>query len=398
MSTDEPDDKDKQDPVPASFSDLVEPPQPFVPSEAERERGRVEAPVSPADPEPAPPPAPTTATLSDLQAAVGVTPSSPSPSPSASASPSASPSPPRPTLSRRSTPPPSATPPPAPTPAPRRPAASTFSDADDSDAATTDRKRKWPIVVALSALLGAVIAAFVLLGQANAQRYYLRCSAKYVTAEQGRSFPPWGTSRVEAAGFKPISIPPNAECTPQATKSLPELETLYLNALVDQATTKLSGSAPGDIDAAQAELEQALLLTRSPERRDQRKDLERLLGDVTYWRAAAKVKSAAAALEEAATRFDEAAAARPRHASDASEWARFARDTAAALSGGPSGNGAPASPPSGVPLPSRPAAPPGVALPIEMPQPSTATPAASDAGVAEPDAARSTLPSGGVLM
>ncbi|MBZ0234206.1 MAG: hypothetical protein K8M05_17890 [Deltaproteobacteria bacterium] len=93
MSTDEPDDKDKQDPVPASFSDLVEPPQPFVPSEAERERGRVEAPVSPADPEPAPPPAPTTATLSDLQAAVGVTPSSPSPSPSASASPSASPSP-----------------------------------------------------------------------------------------------------------------------------------------------------------------------------------------------------------------------------------------------------------------------------------------------------------------
>jgi hypothetical protein len=278
---------------------------------------------------------------------------------------------------------------------PRRPPARTFSDADTDDADTdATKKRKWPIVVGLSALLGAVIAAFVLLGQANAQRYYLRCSAKHITAEQGNTFPPWGTSRVSAPGFKPISIPPNAECTPQATDSLAKLESLYLDALVDQATRKLSGTSPGDIDAAQAELEQALLLTRSPERRDQRKDLERLLGDVTYWRAAAKVKTAASALEEAAKRFDEAAAARPRHASDATEWARFARDTASSLSGGPSGAGAPSSPPSGIPLPSRPTAPPGVALPIEMPPPATA----SDAGVPDIDAARSTLPSGGVLM
>jgi hypothetical protein len=235
----------------------------------------------------------------------------------------------------------------------------------------------------------------VLFGNANSKRYYLRCSAKFITAEQGKSFPPWGSERVSAAGFKPISIPPNAECTPQRTDSRVKLEELYLAALVDQATRKLSGTAPGDIDAAQAELEQALLLTRSPERRDQRKDLERLLGDVTYWRAAAKVKTAAKELDEAAKRFDEAAIARPRHASDASEWARFARDTAAALSGGPAGAGAPASPPSGIPLTStREPAPPGVALPIEMPPSASAT----DAGVEDVDAPRSTLPSGGVLM
>lgn len=351
-------------------------PPPLTLSEAERELGRVEAARAHLDPdpvpaEPLPPAAPTTATISDLQAAVGVTPSR-SPSPSLSPSPAPSPSPSAP---------------------PRRPPAATFSDADD-ESESAAKKRKWPIVVGLSALLGAVIAAFVLLGNANSQRYYLRCSAKYITAEQGNSFPPWGTSRVSAPGFKPIAIPPNAECTPQATDSLTKLEDLYLASLVDQATRKLSGTSPGDIDAAQAELEQALLLTRSPERRDQRKDLERLLGDVTYWRAAAKVKSAATALEEAAKRFDEAAAARPRHASDATEWARFARDTASSLSGGPSGAGAPSSPPSGIPLPSRPAAPPGVALPIEMPPSVTA----SDAGVEDIDATRSNLPSGGVLM
>jgi hypothetical protein len=249
-------------------------------------------------------------------------------------------------------------------------------------------------VVALAALLGALIGAFILLGNANSQRYYLVCSAKTITAEHGNSFPPWGTSRISGAAWKPIAIPPNAECTPQSTDSITQLESLYLDALITQSTTKLSGSVPGDIDEAEAQLDQAMLLTRSPERRDQRKELERLLGDVTYWRAAAKVKSASKELEEAAKRFDEAATKRPRHASDASEWATFVRSTASALTAGPSGSGAPQLPPSGVPLPTREPAPPGVALPIEMPPSASA----SDAGVPDIDAAQSNLPSGGVLM
>ena len=44
------------------------------------------------------------------------------------------------------------------------------------------------------------------------------------------------SEQAPAPGFKPISIPPNAECTPQATDSLVKLEDLYLTALVDQAT------------------------------------------------------------------------------------------------------------------------------------------------------------------
>ncbi len=322
-------------------------------------------------PEPEPPPAVEVATVADLQSAVGITP------------------PPSATTRRvdRHT---------VPRIAPPVPTTETREDVEDD---AIPRKRKWPIAVALSGVLGATIATFVLLGSANEQHYYLRCSAKHITAERGRSFPPWGSERLSGAAWKPIAIPPSAECTPRETDDPVALEAWYLEALVEQATTKLAGSAPGDIDAAQAELEQAMLLTRSPERRDQRKELERLLGDVTYWRAAAKVKAAAASLEEAATRFDDAASKRPRHASDASAWATLARDTAAALGAGPGGAGAPRVPPSGVPLPplAREPAPPGVALPVEVPFVGT-----PDAGVPEvqPDAAhgRSTLPSGGVLL
>jgi hypothetical protein len=292
------------------------------------------------------------------------------------------------------------TPPPAAPPRKFKKPASAPIDIDpDADEATDEgprKKRRWPLVVALSGLFGATIASFVLLGSANEQHYYLRCSAKQITAERGRSFPPWGSVRMGGAAWKPIAIPPAVECTSRDTDDPLALEGWYLDALVERATAKLAGASPGDIDLAQAELEQAMLLTRSPERRDQRTELERLLGDVTYWRAAAKVKAAAASLDEAAKRFDEAVAKRPRHASDAGAWAELARDTAAVLGAGPGGSGGPRLPPSGVPLPAanvRAPAPPGVALPVETPFIGTPP----DAGV-EPDAATSAIPSGGVLL
>lgn len=306
----------------------------------------------------APPPA--SATVADLQSAVGVTPKAKRP-----------------------------------LPPPRKPIVDVEVDeVEVEDDLAPRKKRRWPIVVGLSGVVGATIASFILLGRASSESYYLRCSAKHVSAERGRSFPPWGSERLGGAAWKPIAIPPSAECTPRSTDDPVALEGWYLDALVEQATAKLAGASPGDIDLAQAELEQAMLHTRSPERRDQRKELERLLGDVTYWRAAAKVKAAAAELEEAAKRFDDAVARRPRHASDAGAWATLARDTSVLLGRGPGGAGAPSQPPSGVPLPAatRPPAPPGVALPVETPL------TAPDAGVSAPDAAHSTLPSGGVLL
>ena len=282
---------------------------------------------------------------------------------------------------------------PARAPRPAR-AAKPPGDGDDDELEIEGRpRRRWPLVLLGIFVVGATVTTFVLLGQANSQRYLMTCAAKQIGAERGRSFPPWGTEALDGAAWRPIEIPPNAECTPHETDDPAKLETWYLEALVEQATTKLTGDTTGDVDVAEKQLEQALLLTRSPERRDQRKEIERLLGDVTYWRAAAKVKAAVTALDEAARRFDDAAARRPRHASDAAAWADFARATAGALGTGPGGGGAPQTPPSGVPLPTRPLAPPGVALPVEEPS------VPADAGVEAPlDAPASTLPTGGVLL
>jgi hypothetical protein len=127
------------------------------------------------------------------------------------------------------------------------------------------------------------------------------------------------------------------------------------------------------------------LLARSPQSRDQRKEVERLQGDVQYWRAMARLRDANAALADATKQFEAAAAARPRHVTDAGEWAGFLHKLVDELHAGPGGavTPAPVAAPSG-PVPS---APPGSALPVEEAPPSEAPPPV-DAGI----------PSGGVLL
>lgn len=290
---------------------------------------------------------------------------------------------------------PSASPPPRRSPPPKvrkalaeaKPA--TADDDDDDDRDREPRPpRRWPILVGAAALLAGGITAIVLAGRANHRHLYVECGATHITALRGRSFPPWGTERVGGPGWKAIAIPPATECTDRGTTDPVELEAWYLDALIEQATVGLTAEG-GDVDVAEAQLQQALLLARSPDRRDQRKDIDRLLADVTYRRGAAQIKGTIATLRGAAGSFDEAAGRRPRHAADAAAWAGFARAIADKLEAGPTGEqptsllAPPASP--------RTPAPPGVALPVEPP----------DAGVLappEPDAGVPGIPSGGVLM
>ena len=161
-----------------------------------------------------------------------------------------------------------------------------------------------------SATIIMLVTAVIFLGQANRERYLLACSSDKIVAQRGRALPPWGWETMRGPEWVPVAIPPAAECVPRETGVRANLEAWFLDALVEQATARLTGTV-GDVDVAEAQLQQALLLTRAPERRDQRKDLERLLGDVAYWRAVARVKVAAETLEDAARRFDDAAARRP---------------------------------------------------------------------------------------
>ncbi len=260
---------------------------------------------------------------------------------------------------------------------------------DDGTDEPTVRRRRWPLALGALAAVAAVITALVLAGRVNHRQLYLSCGPTEITALRGRSFPPWGREPIGGPGWKPIVIPAATECTDRATREPAELEGWYLDALVEQATGALATEG-GDVDRAEVQLQQALLLARSPERRDQRKDIDRLLADVTYGRGARQIGTAIATLRDAAARFDDAAGRRPVHAADAAAWAAFARAMADKLDSGPTPELAPSllSPVT----PTRPPAPPGVALPVEPTTDGGTWPAPPiDAGVPG-------IPSGGVLM
>ncbi|HUS30423.1 MAG TPA: hypothetical protein VMZ53_18065 [Kofleriaceae bacterium] len=275
----------------------------------------------------------------------------------------------------------------------------------DPDASLWSRKLLTLIAVGVLAIIS--IAVLVILGSVNSRRYEFTCSSDRVGAEQGRSFPPWGTEQMTGPEWKPIALPPNAECTPRDTENKSELEGWYLQALVDRATTTLTtpnlveqitaapaGKGGNALDIVAAQLQQALLLSRSADHRDQRKEVERLMGDVQYWRASLRLRDASAALLDASKQFETAAQQRPRHVTDAAAWSQYVKKLADDLRAGP--NGAPAvqtfppTPTATPPTGDRPSAPAGVALPVETPpsQHDETPPPTPDAGV----------PTGGVLL
>jgi hypothetical protein len=296
---------------------------------------------------------------------------------------------------------------PAPASEPRR----ASDDDDDDDLPGRRRNRKTIVVAGFSIATGLAIAGLVFLGRANSDRYVLACEAERAVPQEGRAFPPWGTHGLAGEQWRPLKIAPETRCQPHETDDPLILERRYLAMVMDQATALLTAREVTKLDEAEALLKQALLLTRpaesepdklATERTEHHKDVERLLGDVTYWRAAAKLHDAATALADAAKQFDSAATQHPVHVSDAAAWAGYTRKLAEQLHAGPAGaTQAPAPPapaaPATEPVATRPAAPPGIALPVEpagasAEQPPTApaptAPAPPDAGV----------PTGGVLL
>ena len=274
-------------------------------------------------------------------------------------------------------------------PAPRRPPPEAEADeADDQRAVDPPSRRRLWFTLAAAVLVGGTIAGFVLLGRANSDSYAIVCTSDKIVAEQGRTFPPWGEKPMSGPEWKPIEIPPNAECEHLETDDPARLASTFQDALVKRATILLTGEVT-KIELAEQQLNQALLLARAPAQKPQRESIERLLGDVGYWRASAKLRDASTALGEAAKQFDAAAAQRPRIATDASAWANYIRKLADELHVGPRGQSQTFPPIPPVEHPDRPAAPPGVALPIEP------EPRHEPASAPPPDAG---VPTGGVLL
>ncbi len=264
-------------------------------------------------------------------------------------------------------------------------------DDGDGDGEPKKRSRKAMVVAALSVVMGSGIAALVLLGKLNSAKYVLACEAEQVVVEQGRSFPPWGTSTLGGAEWKPLKIPPETPCHPQETEDRTELAQWYLKMLTGQAAKLLGAREVTKVDEAEGVLNQALLVSRElktdGDAKDARAEIDRLLGDVVYWRASARLRSASDTLAEAAKQFDAASTKNPAHFADAAEWASFSRKLIDQLKAGPGAVPTATFPP--VPPAERPTAPTGVALPVEPEGAGSAEPVvAPDAGVS----------SGGVLL
>ena len=242
-------------------------------------------------------------------------------------------------------------------------------DDDDGGDAAPPRRRRAVLVVGGAALLGVGAITLMILGHLNAARYVLGCETKEVFAEEGRAFPPWGTRRLTGDAWKPIPIPPSFQCVTLETEDEIELSDAYRTVLLERAESLLTAKEATQIEPAAELLDQALLHARtdSEPHKAARQAIQRMLGDVAYWRASAKLQKATTDLADAAKQFEAAAGQRPRYAADAGAWAAYVRKLVDDLRAGPSGTKAqPPAPSSAVPpAPDRPPAPAGVALPVE---------------------------------
>lgn len=272
------------------------------------------------------------------------------------------------------------------------------SDDDDDDTPRVSRRTLMLIIAFAVMCVG--VGVLILLGTLNSKYYYFDCGVSEITAKRGRSFPPWGSSKLSGPEWVPIALPDNAECDSAKMTDRAELESMYFDALREQAETVLESKHPENVDLAEQQLRQALKLTRPSERKDVRNEIERLLGDVEYWRARKQLEAAAGQLKVAAEKFTGSNERKPRHISDAAAWAEFSEYIANELGLGPiplrpdnppepdtagtSGFPSPGYRDAGVPMFIGPDAQPGVALPLE-----------SDAG---PPPADATVPTGGVLL
>jgi hypothetical protein len=267
----------------------------------------------------------------------------------------------------------------------------------------------------LIAIGGGVFAVFlavmIVLSYLNSRDYFLVCGAEKVTAERGSKFP-WGQTRLGGDELAPIKVTPDSACTAATFATLGELREAFAQVLINEASRRITTKIPEDIDEAERQLEQAMLLARTIP--SKRAAIESLRGDVEYWRAASELERVVGELEQAAAKFKSAAEMKPRHSTDAPQWSEFASSVAQDLHRGPpelrndrdygpdtpmpfqGTDTSPAPPRDGTPTtaipadPDRPPAPLGTALPPIVDAGPSAPPSAG-----APDAG---IPTGGVLL
>jgi hypothetical protein len=187
--------------------------------------------------------------------------------------------------------------------------------------------------------LAVITGVIVVLSWINSHGFYFVCESNQIVSQRGRWLP-WGRALLEGDEWTPIEKPPGTRCSDQRFAELDELRSAFASALLKRANATLAEATKEQISAdalkiADAQLVQALLLLAGSEQTDQRKQIERLQGDVEYRHGAAEVREAIARLKKAGDKFEDAAARGPRHAGDSRTWADYTRVLADELRQGP---------------------------------------------------------------
>jgi hypothetical protein len=203
------------------------------------------------------------------------------------------------------------------------------------------------VVALAAAALAVIVAVASWLGYQNSRAFFLACGTETARAARGSVFPWWGRSALRGPAWRPIRLPPRSACSDTTFATQRDLETVFTSMLIREASARLTTGDAADVDEAERQLDQALLLTRA--RPDRRVEIERLRGSVAYWRGVSRVRAVIEELDGAAELFQAAADAQARN-TDAGDWASHARGLAGELRRGPpSLRGAGAAPPAGAP-------------------------------------------------
>lgn len=206
------------------------------------------------------------------------------------------------------------------------------------------RRPRGMLIIVAVLLLGAAVAGLVHLGQQNRRSFHLMCGKEAITAAQGRAFPPWGESALTGKAWQPIAVVPGTPCTSQVLPGRPALAQRFGQVLVARVEAWVLGRPDGtgreQLAGVQAELDQARLLIgeiADPAAAGAAgRALERVQGDLDYWRARDGVDAALAALDQAAAQLDQAVAREPRHNRDsAAAWQRLLARIRHELASGP---------------------------------------------------------------
>ena len=176
----------------------------------------------------------------------------------------------------------------------------------------------WGWVLVLVTLVGALL---LVLDLRNRDRYLMVCHDRAMELHRGRRIPlPFGHEPVGGEAFRPVALPPSADCRSRFFASQVEAEQGFLQFVVARVSAELDLEEGANLPRARKQILQAQILSRSnPAARTR---VARLLAEVDYREGRDSLNRVETELRTALARFKEARKLDGRRYADLDQWIR----------------------------------------------------------------------------